>query len=111
MINFIKRGLIQQKSQNAWVYVWNHENKSKRKGIKVLLALGEKNLTKNVVENDKKSSMEPCQVEEREESLKKFKKSRWTSQIWVFLKTLFMMFDWSKNRFDQSNQAEAHWNF
>ena len=41
------------------------------RGIKVLPALGEKNLAKNLVENDKKSSVEPCQVEEREESLKK----------------------------------------
>ena len=40
--------------------------KAKRKGIKVLPALGEKNLAKNLVENDKKSSMQPCQVGERE---------------------------------------------
>ena len=46
--------------------------KAKRKGIKVLPALGEKNLAKNLVENDKKSSVEPCQVKEREESLKRF---------------------------------------
>ena len=31
------------------------ENKSKRKGIKVLLALGEENLTKRTEKNDKKS--------------------------------------------------------
>ena len=31
------------------------ENKCKRKGIKVFSALGEKNLTKRMVENDKKS--------------------------------------------------------
>ena len=30
------------------------ENKCKRKGIKVLPALGEKNLAKRMVENDKK---------------------------------------------------------
>ena len=42
------------------------------RGIKVLLALGEKDTAKNLVENDKKSSVEPCQVGEREESLKKF---------------------------------------
>ena len=62
MINFRKRGLIQQKSQfwkvpkipkNAWVYAWKHENKCKRKGIKVLLALGEENLAKRMDENDK----------------------------------------------------------
>ena len=42
------------------------------RGIKVLPALGEKDTAKNLVENDKKSSVEPCQVGEREESLKKF---------------------------------------
>ena len=31
-----------------------HVNKCKRKGIKVLLALGEKNLAKRMEENDKK---------------------------------------------------------
>ena len=33
--------------------------------------MGEKDTAKNLVENDKKSSVEPCQVGEREESLKK----------------------------------------
>ena len=51
-----------------------HENKNKRRDIKVLPALWDKNLAKNLVENDKKSSMEPCQVGEREKSLKKFLK-------------------------------------
>ena len=51
----------------------------------VLSALREKNLAKNLVENDKKFSVEPCQVRERE---RKVWKSRWTSQIWVFLKNL-----------------------
>ena len=32
-----------------------NENKSKRKGIKVLLALGEENLAKRMEENDKNS--------------------------------------------------------
>ena len=36
--------------------------------------MGEKNLAKNLVENDKKSSVESCQVGEREESLKIFEK-------------------------------------
>ena len=36
-----------------------------------LSALGEENLAKDLKENDKKSSVEPCQVREREESLKK----------------------------------------
>ena len=127
MINFIKRGLIQQKSQNAWVYVWNHENKSKRKGIKVLPALWEKNLAKIWLKTTKKSSIEPCQVGEREESLKKiwksvlnqpkhcFKKKKIDSQCSIDRKTgsinrtrqrLTEIFkkdsDWSKIRLDQS---------
>ena len=111
MINFIKRGLIQQKSQNAWVYVWNHENKSKRKGIKVVPALWEKNLAKIWLKTTKKSSVEPCQVGEREESLKKIWKSVLNESNTVLKKTWFTMFNWSKNKFDQSNQAEAYWNF
>ena len=35
------------------------ENKSKRKGIKVLSALGEENLAKNWRENDKKLDWKP----------------------------------------------------
>jgi len=47
------------------------------RGKKVLLALWEKNLAKirsRTTENNKKSSVEPCQVGEREKSLKKFLK-------------------------------------
>ena len=69
------------------------------------------NPCKNLVENNKKSSVEPCQVREREESLKKIWKSVLNESNTVFKKTWFMMFDWLKNRFDQSNQAKAYWNF
>ena len=92
----------------------------------VLPALGEKNLAKNLVENDKKSLMEPCQVGEREESLKKFWKSVLNELNTVFKKKLDSRcsidrktgsinrtrqrlieifkrnFDWSKNRLDRS---------
>ena len=37
-------------------------------------AYGEKNLARNQEDNDKKVSVEPCRVEEREESLKTFEK-------------------------------------
>ena len=57
------------------------------RGIKVLPALREKNLAKNLVENDKKSSVEPCQVGEREESLKKIWKSVLNESNTVFKKT------------------------
>ena len=85
----------------------------------------EKNLAKIWVKNDKKSSVEPCQVGEREKSMKKFWKSVWISQNTVFKKletrcsidrkigsinrtrqrlTEFFKqdFDWSKIRLDQS---------
>ena len=39
-------------------------------------AYGEKNLAKRLAENDKKISMEPCQVGEREKVLKK-----WEEQV------------------------------
>ena len=49
-----------------------HENmkiRTKMRGKMVLPALREKKPCKNLVENEKKSSMEPCQVGEREERL------------------------------------------
>ena len=49
-----------------------HENKCKRKGIKVLMALGEENLAKRTEENDKKLMLSLVRVGEREKSLKKF---------------------------------------
>ena len=49
-----------------------HENKCKRKGIKVLMALGEENLAKRMEENDKKLMLSLVRIGEREKSLKKF---------------------------------------
>ena len=55
MINFKKEAWfnknpkfekVRKSQQNAWGYAWKHENKCKRKGIKVLPALGEENLAK-----------------------------------------------------------------
>ena len=63
------------------------------RGIKVLPALGEKNLAKNLVEKDKKSSVEPCQVGEREESLKKFWKSVLNESNTVFKKKKNLIHD------------------
>ena len=83
MIIFRKRGLIQYPNfekfrkllKNAWVYAWKHENKHKRRGIKVLPALWEKNLAKIWEKNDKKPLVEPCQVGERERKVwKSFEK-------------------------------------
>ena len=67
-------------------------------------AYGERNLARNLEENDKKILVEPCRVGERE---KKFWKS-WFEQVkYDFLKTGFTSFDWSKISFDWSKQTEA----
>ena len=50
------------------------ENKCKRNGIKVLPALGEKNLAKRIVENDKKSYWSLDRVVWKEKKLKTFEK-------------------------------------
>ena len=69
----------------------------------VLLALREENLAKILEENDKKFVVLPCQVRERRKVEKLLKKKFWNSQRTVFKKTWNTIFDWSKNRFDQSN--------
>ena len=46
----------------------------KRKGIMDIPAYGKKNLAKISKEHDKKCVVEPCQVGEREDSLKIFEK-------------------------------------
>ena len=73
---------IEIEEQNAWVYAWKHENKSKRKGIKVLLALWEKNIAKIWLKMTKNLSGALPSRRERG----KFEKVDWTSQIWVFKK-------------------------
>ena len=128
MINFKKHGLKHQKtpnmnsSENTQCNAWNHEIKCERKGIRVLPALGDKNLAKIPEENDKKSLVEPSQIEERERKLGKvLKKWLWKSPIWLLKKhdsrvsidqrlsqTYLKIFDWSKNRMDRSKRVEAH---
>ena len=75
----------------------------------VLPALREKNLAKIEVENDKKDFVLPCQVGERE----KFEKNFWKrclnqSKNYLKKKTETRCSIDRKNKFDQSNQAEAH---
>ena len=74
----------------------------------VLPALREENLAKILEENNKKIVVLPYQVGERRKVEKLLKKMFWNSQRTVLKKTWNTIFDWSKNRFDQSNQAEAH---
>ena len=90
MINLKKRGLIQQKSQ-IWkvlkiplkcmkLYMKSWKEKQKE-GYKGLTGLVREKPCKNLVENDKKSSVEPCQVGERERKVwKRFEKVFWMSQ-------------------------------
>ena len=77
----------------------------------VLPALREENLAKILEENNKKIVVLPYQVGERRKVEKLLKKMFWNSQRTIFKKTWNTIFDWSKNRFDQSNEAEAHINF
>ena len=77
----------------------------------VLPALREENLAKILEKNDKKIVVLPCQVGERRKVEKLLKKMFWNSQRTILKKTWNTIYDWSKNRFDQSNQAEAHRNF
>ena len=65
---------------------WKHEIKCKRKGIRVLPALGDKNLAKISEENDKKSLVEPSQVGERERKVWKVWKSKFEIVQSDFLK-------------------------
>ena len=74
----------------------------------VLPALRKENLAKIEEENDKKFVRQPCQVGERIKVWKELLKKIWINQRTLFKKSWNTMFDWSKNKFDQSNQAEAH---
>ena len=77
------------------------ENKCKRKGKKVLLALKEKNLAKSLEENDKNLIWTLDRLKRKRTFLKKFE-----SDLQVknkgFKKTLYTIFDRSKIRFDRS---------
>ena len=78
------------------------ENKWKRKGIKVLPALKDKNLAKDSEENDK-NLLWPLDRSKRERIVfEKFWKSDEHVKLEVFKKTLYAIFDWSKLRFDRS---------
>ena len=111
MINFRKRGLIQQKSQiekfrkypmKCMKNAWKHEIKCKRKGKKDLPAYREENLAKNLEENDKKLWASLVQFGEREKVWKPFWKESLKGQTLIFLKTRFTSFDWLKISFDWS---------
>ena len=68
---------------------------------------GRKTLQKIEDENDKKLECSLAKSERERKSWKTFEKDVWNSQRTVFKKTWNTMFDWSKNRFDQSNQVRS----
>ena len=76
-LNFEK---FQKFLKNAWVYAWKHENKSKRKGIKVLLALWEKNIAKIWLKTTKNLHWSIAKSERERKVWKSFEKVFWISQ-------------------------------
>ena len=68
------------------IWCMKSENKCKRKGIKVLPALGEKNLAKRMEENDKKMDWSLDWVVWREKKLKTFEKVSLNTWRTVFKK-------------------------
>ena len=50
------------------------ENKRKKKGKRVLLVFGERNLAKRIIKNDKNLRWIQVQIREREKSLETFEK-------------------------------------
>ena len=51
-----------------------YENKSKKKGKRVLLVFGERNIAKRMIKNDKKSEVEPSPNWREREKLRKLLK-------------------------------------
>ena len=77
------------------------ENKWKKRGIKVLPALEDKNLAKDLKENDK-NLLWPLDQSKRERIVfENIWKSDEHMKLKVF-KKLYANFDWSKIRFDRS---------
>ena len=66
---------------------WKHEIKCKRKGKRDLPVFKDKNLTKNLEENDKKIDGGALAKSEREKRLKSFEKEPFEKKtIWPFKK-------------------------
>ena len=89
------------------IWCMKSENKCKRKGIKVLSALGGKNCAKTNGGKWQKIGLEPWPSHiEREKVEKLLKKWVWTRENQFFIKILYTIFDQSKNRFDQSKMLQ-----
>ena len=73
-----------------------HETHCKRKGNIDIPAYGERNLARNLEENDKKIVVEPCRVGEREQS---FEKVGLNNSNLIFFKNLIHKFRLIKNQF------------
>ena len=110
LINFKRKGLNEQKpqifigskfSQYAWQKCMKQENKWKKKGIKVLPALEDKNLAKESEENDKNFLWLLNRLKRERIEFEKFWKSDEHVKTQSFWKTLYAIFDWLKIRFDR----------
>ena len=102
MINFERIDWNQQKSQiligsTFSLKCMKHENKWKRWGKKVLPTLEEKNTWRNLRENDKNLAWNLRPIKKLLKSLKVIEQVK---SLRFFKKTLYTIFDWSKNRFD-----------
>ena len=73
----------------------------------VLPAMEEKNLAKILKENDKKISLTPWPIEEREKSFWNFWNSEWTREKQRFLKNSLYDFRLIENAFDWSRTNQA----
>ena len=74
----------------------------------VLPALREENLAKNWGRKRQKICSAALPSRREKKSLKRTFEKGLNQSKNPFLKSWNTMFDWSKNKFDQSNQAEAH---
>ena len=82
---------------------WNQVNKLKSKGKRDIPAWGERDYAKISEENDKNLKIWSCLVGERKRKVFEKVLILWKSQISLFKKSFFTMFDRSKITFDRSN--------
>ena len=84
-----------------------HENNWKMKGKRVLPALEDKNLWKFLRENEKNLALNLDRSRRKRKAFEKFEKMLNSWKAYDFKKTLWTIFDWSKNIFDRSRTNRA----
>ena len=85
--------------------------KKQKEGYKGLTGLVREKPCKNLREKRQKIFSGALPSQREREKFEKVLKKCLNQSKHCFKKTWITMFDWSKNKFDQSNQAEAHWSF